>query len=64
MSVLQMSKDNPRIKELLSAQEAADLINQSVANIYFWMDNNKLRVVSRGTHKLVYRKEVEGLRKS
>ena len=58
-----MNKNNPRIKELLSAQEAADLIDTAIANIYYWIDHKKLRVVWRGKHKLVYRKEVEGLKK-
>lgn len=54
-----MTKEDPRISKLLSAQEAADLIDTSIANIYYWIEQKKLRVVQRGSHRLVYRKEVE-----
>jgi len=59
-----MAKNNPRIKELLSAQEASILLKTSIANIYYWMDEDKLSTVMRGKLKMVYRKEIVAMKDS
>jgi len=54
-----MKKDNPRINDLRSAEEAAVIMDTSIANIYYWIDNKKIRVRYRGKLKMVYLKEIE-----
>jgi len=44
-------------KHLLSVPEAAEIIDCNPSNIYFWIENKKLTLVTRGNLQMVYRDE-------
>ena len=45
--------------EIMSAQDAADYLGTSIANIYFWISEGELNCKPIGKHKMLYTAEIE-----